>query len=392
MNAMPASVSSVALEMNLLLVSRSPRWTLAVHEAAESIGGLAVSPCGARDALARLAVAAEQYSHLLVEHESADGLLDVLMDMAAETTGVDTEMFMLGETTAVRPHIGVIRCANTSAVREALMPRPPLSGDKQSAMQPTELRDALAGSMIEPRYQPIVRIADRKPMALEALARLNHPVRGTLLPDRFVPQIEDAGLAPELTEIISERAFADMTGPSLAGRGLAITLNFPLDVLLMPAALARLEVQRLAYGIPAERVIIELTESRPVEDFVALRGPLEHLRKLGYRVAIDDVGPAVPGLAQLLELPFTSLKLDKELVQRVEDNAEIASVLGDVVYQAHRRGLIVVAEGVETTSLWHHMQALGADEAQGFLVARPLPVAAVPVWLESWLGVPGSED
>jgi EAL domain-containing protein (putative c-di-GMP-specific phosphodiesterase class I) len=144
-------------------------------------------------------------------------------------------------------------------------------------------------------------------------------------------------------------------------------VNFPLDVLLTPSALRRLEAQRLAAGLPADQVIIELTESRPVEDFVALRQPLEYLRTLGYRVAIDDAGPAVPGLAQLVELPFTSLKLDKDLVrQSVAD-------------------LPVVAEGVETALIWDHMQALGVAEAQGFLVARPLPVAAVPIWLDSWL-------
>ena len=265
------------------------------------------------------------------------------------------------------------------------MPRPPRCGAIDLAMQPNELRDALAGSMIETRYQPIVRIADRRPTALEALARLNHPERGTLLPDRFVPQIEDAGLAPELTELVSDRAFADMTGPLLAGRGLAITVNFPLDVLLTPSALRRLEAQRLAAGIPADQVVVELTESRPVEDFVALRRPLEYLRNLGYRVAIDDAGPAVPGLARLVELPFTSLKLDKDLVQQSVDDPAATAALRGMIALAHRHGLPVVAEGVETALIWDHMQALGVAEAQGFLVARPLPVAAVPVWLDAWL-------
>jgi EAL domain-containing protein (putative c-di-GMP-specific phosphodiesterase class I) len=356
----------MSVERNLLLVSRSPRWSRVVHQAAAAMDGWAVSPCGARDALARLAGAGPHYTHLLVEGTSADGLLNALIDLAAEASGTDTEMLMLGASADSRPHIGVIRHANTSSVREALMPRPPLSGAINVAMQPTELRDALAGSMIETRYQPIVRIAD-------------------LLPDRFVPQIEDAGLAPELTELVSDRAFADMTGPLLAGRGLAITVNFPLDVLLTPSALRRLEAQRLAAGIPADQVVVELTESRPVEDFVALRRPLEYLRNLGYRVAIDDAGPAVPGLARLVELPFTSLKLDKDLVQQSVDDPAATAALRGMIALAHRHGLPVVAEGVETALIWDHMQALGVAEAQGFLVARPLPVAAVPVWLDAWL-------
>jgi len=162
-------------------------------------------------------------------------------------------------------------------------------------MELAELRAALKGAMIETRYQPIVGIADRSPIGLEALVRLNHPEQGTLAPDLFVPQIEHAGLAAELTGLVSARAFGDLRGPSLAGRGLRMSVNFPLDVLLMPAALDRLEEQREAAGVAASCIIIELTESRPVNDIPILRRSLERLRMLGYGAAIDDVGPAVAG-------------------------------------------------------------------------------------------------
>ena len=145
-------------------------------------------------------------------------------------------------------------------------------------MRLREIRAALSGAMIETRYQPVVRIADGRPVALEVLARLNHPARGTLLPDLFVPQMEDAGLAPLLTETVARLAFADMAGPSLAPHGLDLALNFPLDVLLVPEALELLDIQRRHAGIAAARVIIELTESRPVEDLVTLRGAMKTLR------------------------------------------------------------------------------------------------------------------
>jgi len=253
-------------------------------------------------------------------------------------------------------------------------------------MDLAELRAALKGAMIETRYQPIVRIADRRPVGVEALVRLNHPEKGTLSPDRFVPQIEDAGLAAELTTLVSARAFSDLAGPFMAGRGLRVSVNFPLDVLLLPAALDRLDEQRTAAGIPADRIIVELTESRPVDDIQILRKSLERLRALGYGAAIDDVGPAVPRLAPLLDLPFTSLKLDKELVQQVIESAEIETFLATTIAQAKAHGLTVVAEGVETDAIWDRMKQLGADEVQGFLAARPLPVAAIPVWWDSWVG------
>lgn len=251
-------------------------------------------------------------------------------------------------------------------------------------MSLSEIRAALAGAMIETRYQPIVRLADRKPVAVEVLARMNHPAHGTLLPHRFVPQMEDAGLAPALTEIVTRRAFADMGGPSLAPHGLEIALNFPLDVLLVPAAMELLDAQRREAGIPREQVVIELTESRPVEDVVGLRRAIERLRNSGYGTVIDDVQPGVPKLEALLELPFTGVKLDKDLVQRLTDDEASRDFTRGIVDVAKSRGLTVTAEGVEDAATWDRLADLGIDMAQGFLMARPLLAVAVPVWLRRW--------
>ena len=248
----------------------------------------------------------------------------------------------------------------------------------------SEIRTALSRSMIETRYQPVVRIADGRPVALEVLARLNHPARGTVLPDLFVPQIEDAGLAPLLTETVARRAFADMAGPSLAPHGLDLALNFPLDVLLVPEALDLLDTQRREAGIAAARVIIELTESRPVDNLVTLRGAIEHLRGSGYRVAIDDVDPSVPQLPALLDLPFDGMKLDKAVVQRSGTDGAMLGFATDTVAAAKSRGLTVTAEGVESAGTWARMRDMGVQQAQGFFVARPLVASGVSGWLRRW--------
>jgi EAL domain-containing protein (putative c-di-GMP-specific phosphodiesterase class I) len=377
-------------KLNLLLVSRSANWANVVKSATREIGG-GVLTCGARDALARLAGISPHYSHLLVEENDADGLLKELADLANEIADPDTDMLILGEVEAGWPHIRIIPVADASAVREALMITPPRN-KPGTGIGPAELQAALDGALIEMRYQPIVRMSDRRPIGLEALARLNHPVLGTLLPDQFVPQIESAGLAAQLTELVSARVLADLNTSFLGNSGLRISVNFPLDVLLMPAALHRLEEQRAAAGIPADLIIVELTESRPVEDVVTLRRSLEFLRGLGYGAAIDDVGPAVPRLSPLLDLPFTSLKLDKDQVQQVIGSPEIRAFLAKTIIEAKQHGLSVVAEGVETEEIWTHMLALGADEAQGFLASRPLPVAAVPIWLDAWNAAPNNKS
>jgi EAL domain-containing protein (putative c-di-GMP-specific phosphodiesterase class I) len=371
-------------EINLILVSRSAKWSKAVLGATRQLGGGEVLTCDARDALARLAGIASHYSHILVDHNDAEGLFDELADLATEVAAPDTDMLVLGSTGCERPRIRVVPTATSRSVVAALMAST-LPRDRRT-MDAAELRAALQGTMIETRYQPIIRIVDRRPIGLEALARLNHPERGTLLPDRFVPQIEDAGLGAELTGLVSARAFADLAGPFLAGRNLRMSVNFPLDVLLQPVALDRLEEHRIAAGLAASQIVIELTESRPVDDIPTLRRSLERLRGLGYGAAIDDVGPAVLRLAPLLDLPFTSLKLDKEPVQRVAEQPMVQRFLAKTIAQAKARGLTVVAEGVETEAIWEHMRDLGADEVQGFLAARPLPVAAVPIWWDAWTG------
>lgn len=370
--------------VNLLLVTRDKAWASAVHGAAQEIDGGEVSTCQARDAVTRLAGVSSHYSHVLVDGNDADGLFDALADLAIEIAAPDTNLLALGRSATPRRRVRVIQTATSRSVREALMAPPPSRA--RQAIDPSELRSVLDGAMIETRYQPIIRIADRQPVGLEALARLNHPEKGTMLPDRFVPQLEDAGLAGELTRLVSAQAFADLAGPILGHRGLCMAVNFPLDVLLLPAALDKLEEQRAAFGLGAGQVAIELTESRPVEDFTQLGRSLEHLRRLGYRVAIDDVGPAVPRLEPLLELPFTCLKLDKELVQRIGLCADDHGFVARTIEQAKMRGLFVVAEGVETESIWSEVARMGADAAQGFLAARPLPVAAVPAWWEAWVG------
>ncbi len=248
----------------------------------------------------------------------------------------------------------------------------------------SEIHASLAGVMIETRYQPIVRLADRKPVAVEVLARMNHPVRGTLLPHLFVPQMEDAGLAPALTEAVTSRAFADMSNPSLVPHGLEIALNFPLDVLLVPQAMVLLDAQRRIAGIEAAQVIVELTESRPVEDVPGLRRAIERLRAAGYGVVIDDIQPEVPKLHALMDLPFTGVKLDKDLVLVLADDPRLLDFTRDIVGVAKSRGLTVTAEGVEDAAAWDRLAGLGVDMAQGFLIARPLLAVAVPVWLRRW--------
>jgi len=231
-------------------------------------------------------------------------------------------------------------------------------------------------------------MSDRLPVGLEVLARLDHPRHGVLAPAHFVPQMEDAGLARRLTERVAASAFGDHAG-YLARLGLQLALNFPLDVLLDSAALSALDAQREAAGIAAAQVLFELTERRPPDthnagEMALFRAGMLRLRRLGYGLAIDDFGPGMTELLDLLGSGFTAIKLDRAMV---DDSATLPGArrfLGDTLAAAHAAGLTVIAEGVADRPAWDRMRALGVDQAQGFLIARPLSAASVPAWIEAW--------
>ena len=251
-----------------------------------------------------------------------------------------------------------------------------------------DLEEALAANRIQAHYQPIVRIADRVPAAVEVLARLAHPARGMVLPDLFVPQLEEAGLARKLTASVAESAFAEWEAGHLVSSGMALALNFPLDVLLTPAALTALDRQRTQAGIPAGHVIVELTESRPVTRLGKLGAAVARLRRAGYCVAIDDVGPGQRDARDLLALDFSMLKLDKGFVQDAMRCPGAAESLDRTLAGARAAGMRVVAEGVANAECWAHVAALGIDFAQGYHVARPMSAACVREWHRAWTGEP----
>lgn len=250
-------------------------------------------------------------------------------------------------------------------------------------MKQGEIDAALRDARIEARFQPIVRVSDRLPVGLEALARIDHPDLGLIDADRFVPQMELAGQLPDLTNQIAASVFADLSRRLPAMLALRVGINLPLDLLLQPATLDRLDAARLAAGVAPELLVIELTEDQPVHDAVALGRVLERLRRVGYGAAIDDVGPAMTWVGALLDLPFTGLKLDGSLVALAGKDS-VGDFAAGIVAAAHRRGMTVTAEGVADAPAWRQAAALGADQAQGFLIGPALAADDLAAWRARW--------
>ena len=370
---------------HVLLITENPDWMEPVRQAVAAAGGVLES-LPARAAVARLSGITEPVSHVLADAADRDGLLDTLAALTVDCAGASVALFYLGPPAIAHGRAHVIPAADRQSVTGSLALQHPRRARAEPPLTTIDLTDVIAGGLIVTRYQPIVRMADRGVAAVEVLARLNHPAHGSVTPDWFVPRFERSGLAFSLTDLVSTRAFDDQAGPAFRALGVPMALNYPLTVLSHPDAARTLDDKRTAAGLTVDQVTIELTESRPVEDFAALGRSMEDLRALGYRISIDDAGPRVKNLERLLTLPFTGLKLDKGIVRAIGSGGPLASHAPRIAGQALARGLTIVGEGVETMETWDQLCGIGVQEAQGYLIARPLPAKAVPVWLEAWAG------
>lgn len=247
------------------------------------------------------------------------------------------------------------------------------------AREPALLHRALDDHEFVPFYQPVVDLAGGHVVGLEALVRWRHPTRGLLTPEAFLPGLETGMLALWTAHAVLEAACTVTV--DLLARGLhlphGIGVNLSGQQLrsgLAPQILARLAEHQL----PGSALTLEITESAQIPDPAAARRELQELRAAGVRVAADDFGVGWSNLTRLLQLPFTSLKIDRELVAGMVDDPVREHMVTAAVGVAGRMGLDVVAEGIETGAVRRRLLQLGCPLGQGWLFSRALPAAELP--------------
>ncbi len=307
-----------------------------------------------------------------------------LVGVTAGEFGSQVELVMLGDTSGLSENAAIRNARTPADLHRVLREERPPQPQKLPALSTSAVAVTFDAQNVECRFQPIVRLSDRAPVGMETLVRLNHREYGTIGPDQFVPQIERAGLSLRLTVAVAYTAMASVDPNLLDQRSLFVSINLPLDVLLLPEALHRIEAHRQEFAIPPERILIELTESRPVSDLAGLAHALDRWRTAGYRVAIDDMGPEMMNQINLFDLPFNVVKLDKQVVLRSQTDPLARTYLKRTVNNAKSRSLEVIAEGIENEAMWIRMRDMEVEYAQGFLIARALPASALPIWMEAW--------
>ncbi len=245
----------------------------------------------------------------------------------------------------------------------------------------SELKRGLEGGELELHYQPIACAETREIVSVEALVRWRHPSRGLLPPLEFLPLAERAGLIHRLTLEVLDLALRQQRAWLDAGIEVTMSVNLSAADLRTASVVDRIGALLGRHRVPPGLVQVELTEQGLLQDPDAALLVLTRLRRLGVRIALDDFGVGSSSLSYLRSMQADVLKIDRSFICDLEESETTTSIVRALVDLAHVLGMEVTAEGVETDGQWKRLAALGCDQIQGFLLARPLPSVEVTALL-----------
>ncbi|WP_377644946.1 putative bifunctional diguanylate cyclase/phosphodiesterase [Oryzobacter terrae] len=254
-----------------------------------------------------------------------------------------------------------------------------------------EFRGALASGQLAVHYQPIVDAVTQEAVAVEALVRWRHPVRGVLAPAEFLPAAERTGLIVEVGTFVLRTACRQLVQWREEWPDLVVAVNISHQELMRPTFADDVLRVLADTGLAPDALHLEITENvlAADESVMQIIGPLV---RHGVQFSIDDFGTGRSSLSRLRELNVDRLKLDRSFIAEIDDGEPTgAPLLASIISLSHSVGLTVVAEGVETVEQAAYLRAHGCDEFQGYLFSRPVPPDEVPA-LRRRLGPPPSTD
>ncbi|HUX90863.1 MAG TPA: EAL domain-containing protein [Gallionellaceae bacterium] len=261
------------------------------------------------------------------------------------------------------------------------------SQQRQAATGPVVSKEAIRAAMAANEFsiwfQPKVEATNLRVVGMEALARWQLPNGKFISPDNFITVAEREGLIGELSQSLVSIALAEAAKLFAAGFPLKVAINLSgtwLNDLNLPEFILS---RTRAAGLQAADVILEVTETGVMEDLTTALDVLSRLRLKGFGLSIDDFGIGYSSFEQLGLIPFTEMKLDRSFVSKGVEDAAARAILESSMDMAHKLGLSTVAEGVETELDLKLVRSLGCDLVQGYLIAKPMPVKEMLVWLES---------
>jgi diguanylate cyclase (GGDEF)-like protein len=254
-----------------------------------------------------------------------------------------------------------------------------------------DLRRAIERGELRVYYQPKVLLSTGKIIGMEALVRWEHPERGLVLPDEFIPLAEETGLIVPLGQwVLREtcRQAREWQEQYPTASSLATSVNLSVKQFREPNLVRNLKEILREHGSDPRCLQLEITESVVAYDVEYAVGVLRKLKGLGVRLAIDDFGTGYSSLVSLQRFPFDDLKIDRGFVAGLRENSQDEAIAGLVIDLAHALGMRAIAEGVETVEQLARLRGMGCDQGQGFYFWEPLTSEAVTALLadsQYWL-------
>jgi EAL domain-containing protein (putative c-di-GMP-specific phosphodiesterase class I)/ActR/RegA family two-component response regulator len=235
-------------------------------------------------------------------------------------------------------------------------------------------------------YQPKVDLTTGALVGVEALVRWNHREHGIVYPDRFIHVAEECGVIDALTAWVLGEAAGQLARWHTEGLRMQVALNVSMVNLTAPGFAQRAGRIARDAGVSPADLTLEITESRAMAQSPVPLGCLARLRLLRFKLSIDDFGTGHSSLAQLRDVPFTELKVDRGFVHGARSNQIIRPMLEGSIGIAKKLGMVSVAEGIETEEDFEFLREIECDVGQGYFIGRPMDVAGLSTWIRSWQG------
>ena len=244
-----------------------------------------------------------------------------------------------------------------------------------------DVRIGLDKSEFYLEFQPVVEVASMEPVGAEALVRWNNSEHGIIPPDAFIPVAEMSDIIDEFTLMVIDQAINACSLWKQAGLNYRVSVNVSARTLRALDLPERIQSLLTSHALSPDQIILEVTESGFMEELAKTLDVSSRLRIRDIALSIDDFGTGYSSLQQLQRIPFSELKIDRSFLAAT---TEARVILEAGIRLGRELGLATVVEGVETQDDWDRVRGLGADIAQGYFIARPMPAADVPTWHEDW--------
>ncbi|MCB1954989.1 MAG: EAL domain-containing protein [Rhodocyclaceae bacterium] len=257
-----------------------------------------------------------------------------------------------------------------------------MDGSEQLAMA-TELHLAVSSEQLVLHYQPRISLRQGTGLHAEALVRWQHPKRGFLAPQAFMPFAERTDCIHEVTRWVVGEAIGQAARWHAAGLPVQLSINLSVRDLLGPHLVGDRRLALQSHGASARWFMLEITESAIMDDPARALEVAGQLRQMGFQLSIDDFGSGYSSLSVIKTLPVAEIKIDRSFVAQVTSDRDDLAIVRSVIDLAHHLGLEVVAEGVESSAALALLKDLCCDHAQGYHVAMPMPLDEVETWLRA---------